>query len=103
MIEIKDNVKKNSKVKLGLCSTCNNQPSCLFYRGNGSRVAWYCELFDDYVSFSESLPQAKKKVESKTEETSKNKFEVLCKNCENQNTCAFPKPLGGIWHCEEYE
>ena len=102
MTEIKDNLKKKSKVKIGLCSTCNNSPSCLFYQRNGSRVVWYCELFDDYVSIPELLPKAEKKVESKTEETSKSKFEGLCKNCENQDTCAFPKPAGGIWHCEEY-
>jgi hypothetical protein len=30
-------------------------------------------------------------------------FLGLCRNCENRRTCAFPKPEGGIWHCEEYQ
>ena len=27
----------------------------------------------------------------------------LCATCIHQATCTFPKPLGGVWHCEEYE
>jgi len=26
----------------------------------------------------------------------------LCKSCANRETCTFPKPEGGVWHCEEY-
>jgi hypothetical protein len=26
----------------------------------------------------------------------------LCATCESFPTCAFTKPDGGIWHCEEY-
>ena len=26
----------------------------------------------------------------------------LCRNCLNRRTCVYPKPLGGVWHCEEY-
>lgn len=26
----------------------------------------------------------------------------LCVNCANRQTCLFPKPEGGVWHCEEY-
>ena len=25
----------------------------------------------------------------------------LCVNCEDRDTCTFPKPPGGVWHCEE--
>jgi hypothetical protein len=27
----------------------------------------------------------------------------LCFNCKHTETCTFPKPAGGVWHCEEYE
>jgi hypothetical protein len=27
----------------------------------------------------------------------------ICSNCDNCRTCVFPKPEGGIWHCEEYQ
>ncbi len=26
----------------------------------------------------------------------------LCSNCENRGTCIYPKPEGGVWHCDEY-
>jgi hypothetical protein len=26
----------------------------------------------------------------------------LCSNCEDRHTCIYPKPAGGVWHCEEY-
>jgi hypothetical protein len=26
----------------------------------------------------------------------------LCMNCANRETCLYPKPEGGVWHCEEY-
>ncbi|MCK4679077.1 MAG: hypothetical protein KAT48_13160 [Bacteroidales bacterium] len=101
MTEIKENLEKKSEANRGLCSTCNNLPTCIFYQRNGSRIVWYCELFDDYVPVQE-LQKPEKKVESKTEEKSKGKLKGLCVNCEDRDTCTFPKPEGGIWHCEEY-
>jgi hypothetical protein len=26
----------------------------------------------------------------------------LCINCANRKRCLYPKPEGGVWHCEEY-
>ena len=101
MTAIKENLKKKSKVNRGLCSTCNNSTTCIFYQRNGSRIVWFCELFDDYVPVQE-LQKPEKKVASKTEVKSKEKFKGLCVNCEDRDTCTFTKPEGGIWHCEEY-
>ena len=30
------------------------------------------------------------------------KHRELCTICEDKNVCVFPKPEGGVWHCEEY-
>ena len=30
------------------------------------------------------------------------RYRGLCSNCEERRSCAFPKPEGGVWHCEEY-
>ncbi|HTS66225.1 MAG TPA: hypothetical protein VMS37_25420 [Verrucomicrobiae bacterium] len=30
------------------------------------------------------------------------KFLGLCSNCDNRETCVYPKPEGGVWRCEEY-
>ena len=27
--------------------------------------------------------------------------EGLCRGCANWPTCSYPKPAGGVWHCEE--
>jgi hypothetical protein len=26
----------------------------------------------------------------------------LCADCAARETCTFPRPEGGVWHCEEY-
>jgi hypothetical protein len=31
------------------------------------------------------------------------RFMGLCSICEIREACRFPKPEGGVWHCEEYE
>ena len=33
---------------------------------------------------------------------SKGEHKGLCVNCANRETCLYPKPEGGVWHCEEY-
>jgi hypothetical protein len=27
----------------------------------------------------------------------------LCRNCARLDDCTYPKPEGGVWHCNEYE
>ncbi len=90
----------------GLCSTCNNAPSC-FYRATRG-PALFCELFDDYVppvertSTEKALPSADSSAALRAAEEETSKYTGLCVNCENRRTCAHPKPAGGVWHCEDY-
>ena len=90
----------------GLCSTCNNAPSC-FYRATRG-PALFCELFDDYVPSVErtrvekALPSADSSAALRAAEEETSKYTGLCVNCENRRTCAHPKPAGGVWHCEDY-
>lgn len=42
---------------------------------------------------AESMPESKK-----NEKT----LMGLCVDCDNRNTCIFPKHEGGIWRCGEY-
>jgi len=82
-----------------LCSTCNYGPAC----GNHSipeKPVFYCEEFDTYVP----VKPKKKPVPASaaTKMTDSDKYKGLCCNCENRETCVFPKCEGGIWHCEEY-
>ena len=88
----------------GLCLTCNNAPSCYYRATRGP--ALFCELFDDYVppvreaaDSRASVAHSSAPVTSDEETTS---YVGLCMNCENRLSCRHPKPVGGIWHCENY-
>jgi len=82
-----------------LCSTCNHAPRC-GNRSTAEKPVFYCEQFDAYVP--ESREKTSVSASAPTETIGSDKYKGLCSNCENRETCVFPKPQGGIWHCEEY-
>lgn len=91
----------------GLCSCCNYSPTCTYPRESGRSVL-QCDEFDGISSppeqrikkirnlsinyFSGTHPDAQGPVMSTG----------LCPYCENFHACTYPKPEGGVWHCEEY-
>ena len=83
-----------------LCSTC--RPAAT---GNCANAAggqsFYCELFEiDSPSqqIREHLPPRQEPPATElTDDIG------LCCDCENRRSCMFPKPEGGVWHCEEYQ
>ena len=83
-----------------LCVTCNYGPECTS-RKNIVRPVYFCENFDDYTKPEQAevevRPTPGKAVDEKSQE-----FKGLCLNCDHRDTCAFPKPESGVWHCEEY-
>ena len=87
-----------------LCSNCKNDPDCTFKK-NRQKPSFYCEEFK--VDTCPSVKTTRKdkseitSVDAKDEDSSK--FIGLCSNCDNRKTCTFPKPEGGLWHCEEYK
>ena len=88
----------------GLCSTCKNALSCTFPR-DPDKPALYCEEFEiekpaPIGAARKEKPQAAEPYV--TERKDATKFIGLCSDCENRQTCVFPKPEGGVWHCEEY-
>ena len=88
---------------LGLCMTCNNVPDCIFKQLPGKPVL-YCEEFEiDSAPSVETAEQATPVTYSFDAEKESLKSMGLCCNCENLKTCGFPKPEGGVWHCEEYQ
>ena len=89
---------------LGLCSTCRNALACTFPR-DPNKPVFYCEDFE--IEKTSSIKTLGKKQLPATgpaaaKDKDSTKFIGLCSDCENRRTCAFPKPEGGIWHCEEY-
>lgn len=92
----------------GLCLTCIHSSNCTL-SSDTERPVWECEEFVDHVSHTMKVET--KKVTPKTdveqmtgpENKDSGKYLGLCCNCNHLATCTFPKPEGGIWHCEEYE
>ena len=90
---------------LGLCLTCENALACTFAR-DPNKPVFYCEEFEiEKTSFIK--PPGKKQLPATgpaaANDKDSTKFIGLCSDCENRRTCAFPKPEGGVWHCEEYQ
>ncbi len=94
-VEKTENHEEVTKL-LGLCKTCTNAATCTFPREDGRPVR-FCDEFDGEVKAEEVKP----KVE--VEKTTLNDLKGLCRLCDKAESCTFPKPEGGVWHCEEYE
>jgi hypothetical protein len=90
----------------GLCVTCNNATTCV-HRQRRGLDALYCELFDDYVEPASAEPHRSAAVAPEPHTIlaageKDSEFIGLCINCDNRDTCTYPKPEGRIWQCEEY-
>ena len=103
----------------GICITCNHRPSCLSFQ-NSLRIqspVLQCEEFEDYPPSEEAFdvdPPSKNENVLRTasgassvndgdnDEKIKERSMGLCINCESRESCMFPVPAGGVWHCEEY-
>jgi len=42
------------------------------------------------------------KVPRKSSADANGKYEDLCSSCEKRESCSYPRPVGGVWHCEGY-
>jgi len=89
------NVEQNT-----ICSTCVHAPYCTNAR-DASGPILYCEEFE----LEAPAPSIQHKVRrlSPYEKQEPNGLMGLCSDCSKWRSCTFPKPEGGIWHCEEYE
>jgi hypothetical protein len=84
----------------GLCITCRFAADCGPAKFLGGPIL-FCEEFE-----TAATPTARK-VSSRSpqvpsEEDAGEKQKGLCMDCTNRENCTFPRPEGGVWHCEEY-
>jgi hypothetical protein len=90
-----------------ICLLCRNDETCIYPRNSGRPVT-ECGEFEGYV-----LPQPKCTPAAGTapdngaslarqQQNDCGPFLGLCVNCEDRETCIYPKPEGGVWRCEEY-
>lgn len=83
-----------------LCSTCNNAGACSG-RSTPEYPIFFCEEFDAFVpvlvaKLAAAVSPRPKRTLGTCERVG------LCMNCDNVETCTWPTPEGGVWHCEEY-
>lgn len=89
--------KKQDK---NLCVNCKFRDSCHFVK-NSSEPILFCEEFELEKQTELKLVQHNENSQADINSSSE-EFKGLCRNCEKRDTCTYPKPEGGIWHCEEY-
>jgi hypothetical protein len=105
--ELRKAAAPGAVVYRGLCSTCNGASTCTFPR-DPERPIMHCDELDSYqgdtVTVKKVAPvePAGPKAVSEAAQKELRKYKGLCVNCENRETCTFPKPEGGVWHCDEY-
>jgi len=98
----KETLSEEVTLNKGLCATCNEAPHCAYAR-NATVPVLFCEMFDD--GESEQTVKTERPPFSPRptgEEKPASQLKGLCVNCDHRHTCTFPKPEGGVWHCEEY-
>ncbi|MGA2773256.1 MAG: hypothetical protein ABSG26_20825 [Bryobacteraceae bacterium] len=88
----------------GVCAACKYDPSCI-YEADSGRAIWQCEQFE--LGLRPSTPGNGRAPAISFETASPDLRQLsnhlgLCSNCDNRETCIYPKPEGGIWRCEEY-
>ena len=89
----------------GLCSSCVHTPYCTFRRFADQAVI-HCEGWSGDSAPRETLetpgvdtpPPWRGAPLPSRQALPKG----LCATCEEYPACAFAKPEGGVWHCEEY-
>lgn len=106
IINKKGNISEDEYI--GLCENCTNAPTCKLPK-NPEKPVLQCEEYslrtpDSGNSIVKNGPV--KKYEQVFPENTEDKdyivYKGLCENCEDREICKYPKPYGGVWHCEGY-
>ena len=84
----------------GLCRDCRLADTCTFPR-DPSRPVRSCDEFDP------TLAVPRRPSFSRTADLEPvapgDRLIGLCRECLRRPTCQYPKPVGGVWHCDELE
>ena len=92
----------------GLCSCCKGASTCTYPKTLG-RPILECDEFDGILAPSLGLVHPRNVTPMNPAHQANPRgsdfkgYRGLCSNCEQRSTCTYPKPEGGVWHCEEYE
>ena len=91
----------------GLCVTCEGRATCTYPHHDG-RVVLFCGEFDwiwhRRMEMAAVNPPVRSPAPPVVEmKQAPSRYRGLCSTCARREECVFPKPAGGIWHCEEFE
>lgn len=94
--------------KADLCINCTYSFDCGFRNPSASSIN-FCQEFDVMTDPVTRVGENEKIsppifARDQPDASEADAFEMmgLCRNCLNRRTCIYPKPVGGVWHCEEY-
>jgi len=92
----------------GLCRTCVGRATCTYPRPKDRQVMFCAEFEGElpnparpFTAIAQAAPIPGVQMADRGPEASP--YKGLCRTCERRETCTFPKPPGGVWHCEEFE
>ena len=90
----------------GICSACKHEAVCIYPRDK-VQIVLNCGQFEPCPPIAPPTPskdqaELEKLWQKPSGKKSGTKFVGLCSSCEDRDACIYPKPLGGVWRCEEY-
>jgi hypothetical protein len=97
-----EDILPSKQEQTGLCSCCKSFQTCTFPR-DPQRPILQCEEFDGILPSRLKMVPPGKTVDTFSAKNEPDPYRGLCGLCENRETCTYPKPEGGVWHCEEYQ
>ena len=92
----------------GLCSCCKGASTCTYPKTPGHSIL-ECDEFDGILApplglvHPANVASVNPNHQANPRGSDLKEYRGLCSNCEQRSTCTYPKPEGGVWHCEEYE
>jgi len=86
-----------SQADAGLCATCAHVGTCSL-TGCKEAGVFQCSEYEP----GEGNPVRSDNPGPWAANPGRERLLGLCMDCAGRETCTFPKPEGGVWHCEEY-
>ncbi|MCU0559181.1 MAG: hypothetical protein MUD16_03200 [Desulfobacterales bacterium] len=88
-------------IHAGLCSNCRHAGDCAALMRAAVPIA-QCEMHECGLSARPRLSLVKQRAAAEPEACDQEPLLGLCENCDHVRACRLPKPLSGVWQCEEY-
>ena len=101
---VRDTAGAGPRAHPGLCSACKLGVACTYHRSLGLPV-WQCEEFEGIEPPVGPMRQGASRhpLAPDVPAESDAEYTGLCRFCGNRASCSFPRPIGGVWHCLEFQ